>query len=317
MDEYCRWSNVHRCCCCWWFPNLVNVTGYIRLYKFKQVNLPSGAQTFTDLNDTPTTYSGSEGKHLQVTTAGIDFVDIGIGIQSVKVEYATASGIYINPGIVHINDGTNDLYKVQSRFSKQLTGLAASNWYYIYAKPPVSGNYITSSEIEYATVTGTLSYTKMGYYHPTNTSWRCIGTVWSNSNNDIQPFGIFGNIFRVTDGEYISRDLTAGTASTWTTVTLTVPFGNVLVYCQCQGVYVNTAENNCRWKVSSGATSKLFIGTTSNSSSDRTFVDLFVDSNKQGQYMWQLATNNSQYIDVHGYVLPHEIFTGTAMIIAV
>lgn len=38
----------------------------------------SAAASFTDLTDTPTTYSGSEGKYLRVTSSGIEFVDVTI-----------------------------------------------------------------------------------------------------------------------------------------------------------------------------------------------------------------------------------------------
>ncbi|MFA6887279.1 MAG: hypothetical protein WCQ65_09955 [Fermentimonas sp.] len=73
-------------------PQYFNTTrGDIRYYTKDQVSVISGSLQdnidnvneiinqgfqFTDLTDTPTTYSGSEGKYLKVTASGIEFADV-------------------------------------------------------------------------------------------------------------------------------------------------------------------------------------------------------------------------------------------------
>jgi hypothetical protein len=58
-----------------------NCSGYVRIYKFKKVDLPvsSGASTFLDLTDTPATYSGAEGKYLRATASGTEWATVSGG----------------------------------------------------------------------------------------------------------------------------------------------------------------------------------------------------------------------------------------------
>jgi hypothetical protein len=258
------------------------ISGTVRVYRFGQVNLPS------------------------------NYPYAGAGVQSIKVEYKDADEVYIGKGVVHIDDGSDGLYSVDTRFAKQLTGLSANDWYYIFAKPPVTGNVLTTSEIEYTTVSGNLSYDKVGYYHPTNTSWRCISAIWSNGSNNIEPFTTYNHEWRTTSGEYIAQDLTAGTANTYTNINMTIPFGNVLAIGLVQGIYNNTAETYARWRLpgATAATVRFFLTSISNNASSRDIKYLPVDSQMRGEYKWDQVTNNSIYIDTIGFTFPYEIYTG-------
>jgi len=268
-----------------WSDN-ADLTGTFRLYKFTRMTLPI------------------------ITTP-----ESAKGIQSIKVEYATASGIYINPGVVHIDDGnTENYYQVSSQFTKQLTGLSADTWYYIYATPPTVGNEISASEIEYTTNSGVLDIDRRGYYHTVNNDWRCIGTVRSNNSSQVGAFRVMNNEWWYLDdgSDYsINRDLNGGTASSFTTITLSIPFGNTLAVTQVQTIYVDVANTQARWRLIGGPSNpRLFLGSVSNSASSRHTRHLQVDANKQGQYRWDNAGNNACYIDVLGYVLPDLIYTG-------
>jgi hypothetical protein len=51
-----------------------------------------GASTFLDLTDTPTTYSGADGKYLRVTSSGVEFADVMEGKSSWEVQAGAPTG---------------------------------------------------------------------------------------------------------------------------------------------------------------------------------------------------------------------------------
>jgi len=237
------------------------------------------------------------------TTQDDTLVSLYEGKQSVKLEYATASGIYVNPGKVEIN---GVLYKVTSQLTKQLTGMASDDWYYLYAKPPTSGKIITTNEIEYTNTEPTEDLVRMGYFHSTNTNWRCIGAVYSNSSSDISPFVIVDNRFKFADS-YI-RDVNASTVSTWTTAIFTVPFGNTHVDFRILGLYGDSASSVIyRRKGDSGA-GFIIVSVRNDSTRDTSMPVLPVNDNKQGEYYWTGGTSNAVTFDTLGYVIPEAIY---------
>lgn len=56
------------------------VVVWLRFYKEITVSGGSGASDFLDLIDTPTTYSGSVGNYVRVTTSGLEFAPISTGV---------------------------------------------------------------------------------------------------------------------------------------------------------------------------------------------------------------------------------------------
>ena len=67
----------------------------------------TAGQTFLDLTDTPTTYSGHTGKHLKVTSSGIDFIQL-----PAYNMFTAASGLPVsgNPLDSYLNFNTGDIY---------------------------------------------------------------------------------------------------------------------------------------------------------------------------------------------------------------
>ena len=175
-------------------------TGYIKLYKLTNLELP-------------VIESSASAK----------------GVQSIKVEYATTSGVYINPGVVHINDGANDnYYQVSSQFTKNLSGLSSSTWYYLYAKPPSVGTEISASEIEYSSTAPSRDLSRYGFYHTTSSGWRCIGAVYSDGSSDIKLFYNPSDDYVCWDS-YLNDTDDLEPSYSWATHTLTVPLFGVNV----------------------------------------------------------------------------------------
>lgn len=107
-------------------------------------------------------------------------------IRGLEVSYKDADEIYVSGGAIHINDGSNDLfYLANAQITKQLTGLTINKMRYIYVDPPASGLTIATADIEHDGTAPTYDHAKKGWYHPTTTDWRFIGSVPIDGSGDI------------------------------------------------------------------------------------------------------------------------------------
>lgn len=148
------------------------------------------------------------------------------GMQSVCVAYKDADEITLKPGLIHIDDGTTEALYRCSGFNKQLTSLTASTWYYVYAKAPANGRVLSATEIEYSVSAPALNSSKDGYYHTTNSGWRCIGFVFSKSDSTIHPFVVGGGLYAFGDAgaSALSSSDNSGNLNLYQDVTLILPF---------------------------------------------------------------------------------------------
>lgn len=190
------------------------------------------------------------------------------GMQTIAVAYKDSDEFTLKPGVVHIDDGSDSvLYRCEG-LDKTVSGLSISTWYYVYVKPPTDGSrIITASEVEYSSTAPTLNSSKQGYYHGTNTSWRCIGFIYTDGSGNIRPFSVSGNEWMFTD--YIFTWLNNVTiTSSWTDQTaMNVPLGDLQVFVTTQvgaaGTFYfrknGTSEDSspCRFMVSQGAAHSL------------------------------------------------------------
>ena len=117
-----------------------------------------------------------------------------------------------------------------------------------------------------------------------------------------------GNRWMVSGGP-MNRDVSSGTASTWTDITFTTPFGNTFVICQAYAEYYGgspaTANCNYQEKGYTGVTPFRYLASV-DSTSTRSIdtLELPIDSNKKGQYKWDTSTTNRLFLDIHGFILP-------------
>ena len=238
------------------------------------------------------------------TSAKTSPLDYDKGRQELFIEYATTSGINILPGRIDIEDGSNEYaLQVSGTLFKESDSLSASTWYYVYAKPPVSGNFLSESEIELSTTEPTRNVTKRGYYHGTNTTWRCFSAFYVNSGVEIQPFTQIGADWQATD-DIINQDLNGFTSDSWTDVTFTVPFGNIFVLADCRGTYVNTYRHVYYRKNGDSGAGFLIITARTDNSRPAGFRSLPIDSDKKGEVQWSTSGSDLAYLNVMGFKLP-------------
>ena len=266
-------------------------------------------QSFIDLDDTPTTYSGSVGKYLRVTASGVEFIEIPSGtkgLQSIKVVYKDADEIYLNPGVVEIN---GQYYKIDNRLEKQLTSLPVSQWCYIYIKPPTSGIDITTSQVEWTTSAPVRDLTKRGRYHSTNTSWRCVGVIWS-STNFVAEFSHEGNYYQGISYTDVSW---ATPSNVWTSYTAgACAFGDTIATFHLILDYVNLSG---AWLYGrSAALSSTLVPTiayvTTTNDGNALSVKMAVNSSRQYSIKWNAATTNRVHITSIGFMVPDDIYNG-------
>lgn len=237
------------------------------------------------------------------TTQDDDVISLYEGVQSCRVLYATASGVYVNPGKVEIN---STLYKVTSQITKLLTSLTASNWYYIYVKPPSSGKIISSAEIEYTTTAPTENLAKMGYYHGTNTTWRCIGVVYASATDTVFEFDTERGFYRYYE-QFLNYSTTITTS--WVTVTFTAPaFAKFIQTTFRASTYNVNGHIRYRHYGSSGKHFVLEYNSTGRSGYNTSLVKC--DSSQRGQVYCSGAGTNGLYIYANGFMLPDSIYTG-------
>ena len=139
-------------------------------------------------------------------------------IKGLEVSYKDADEVYISGGIIHIDDGTTDhLLYASAQITKQLTSLGTDEMRYIYVDPPASGITLAAADIEHDTTAPTYDHAKGGWYHPTTTDWRFIGSNQINSSGDIRPFQRGENGHLYTPTTYIVLKTGFATAS-WTDI---------------------------------------------------------------------------------------------------
>lgn len=208
------------------------------------------------------------------------------------------------PGRIDIEEGSNEYaLQVSGTLFKDSNSLSASTWYYVYAKPPVGGNYLSESEIELSTAEPTRDINKRGYYHGTNTDWRCFGAFYTNTTSGIQPFMQQGSKWQATDN-IVVQDVDGFTSNSWTDVTWTIPFPNTFAIVDCRGIYVDT-HRHLRYRQNGSADNGSIIVTVHNASTRAAgHRELPVDSNKKGEIQWSTAGTDTAYLNVLGFILP-------------
>lgn len=216
-----------------------------------------------------------------------------------------ADEIYVDSGALHIDNGTaENIYCAQSQLTKQLTSLSASTWYAIYVDPPDNGLSLVAADIEYSTTMPTYDQAKRGWYHGTNTDWRCIGFIFSDGSSNIKPFQIFGSEWRCTDKSIATDISNKAPSNTFTTYTFSVPAGATAVVGRLTVTYGNAGANLLYRYVGSSAAGVEIEYITNTKARADWHLTLPIDSSKQVQLAWGGATTNAIYYETIGFHLP-------------
>lgn len=226
-------------------------------------------------------------------------------LQTLVLSYKDADEFYVNVGSITIN---GVVYVANSQITKAVTGLAASTWYAIYVSVPTSGIVLSSADIQYSTTMPTEDVAKHGWYHGTNTTWRCIGFILSTGASAIFPFSIEGRLWKTIDA-IIAHDLSSVTPSnTFTTYTLTLPIGNVRAYGRLFAAYSNVSSSvMAKPKGAAGGGVEIGYVHATNYKLHFGFVMLDTNADKQVEVKWFDATTNTISFSTSGFYLPINI----------
>ena len=231
------------------------------------------------------------------------------GKQSLQVEYATASGIYINPGEIHMANSTYGMYELNDRTEVTVSGLAADTWYYVYVDVSNATSALDSADFTVSSGIPTISYPKMGYYNGNN---RCIGFFYSDSSADVYRFNTRRG--RYNFYKWIGEKNSSMTG--YEDITHTVPFGDLTVDVHIYAKKTSSASQiNMLWP---GDTDPNFIMTgllyCRDSNEESVSITYDVDENKQIRF-WSEAsgvdvTTDAFNLRTIAFYLPDYIYTG-------
>ena len=220
------------------------------------------------------------------------------------LSWKDADEIYVDTGALHIdNDSAENIYGATSQITKQLTSLSASTWYVIYIDPPDSGLALVAADIEYSTTMPTYSQAKRGWYHGTNTDWRCIGFVRTDASSNLLQFAQVNKEVRFNTYFFDANAITPNT--TWTDVTMTIPMGGMLAIARIAGTYSNGAAT---FKVrtngnADGGMEIQYVESTCKHGNG--WVSVMTDASKIIETCWNAsASTNPIYVLTYGFVLP-------------
>lgn len=228
------------------------------------------------------------------------------GVQTVAVTYKDSDEITLKPGVVHLNDGTTEALYQCPGFDKQLTSLSASTWYYIYAKAPSSGRILSATEIEYSSTAPTLDGAKQGYYHPSNTGWRCIGFARSNGSSQIAEFTLTGGVYALAT-PIESLAYSSGNIDTSSNVTLSIPIGSLVVNLHLTAYRYSTNSTSVAIKMygSSESVGVCYI----NADNVLSYYDIYVQASADKKITYFGDTRFGGAVSVSGFRIPSEIFS--------
>lgn len=231
-----------------------------------------------------------------------------LGIQRIKIEWASGSSLIFRAGYVEIGE---TIYEIPAQFIKTaITGLSASTWYYIYVNPPTTGIEITTTQIEIEDTVPTLNDPLMAYYHPTNTTWRCIGIIYADTGPDIAEFYLEGSqyFYGVDIQDFEDLALT----DTPTVMTFTIPpmircviatsiFRQMDVQDPPMFLYYNNTGTNAITKIAG------FIRLNTNTSFNTQV--LATNSIQQGYFRHSRPTRIAEFsVYTTGFLLPSEFY---------
>jgi len=171
-----------------------------------------------------------------------------------RLLYEDASNITVTEGAIDIYHPTEDKKRRMHVLNSDLTGInfasnldtgseQANTWYYVYAVRRTSGdNVLTSSDIKISATAPSRPTYDGAKYHPTNTSWRFLGSFYNDGSGNIKEFYRYEGKVWWND---IVTVLFSGNATTWTVVNCAtaVPQTALYAWFECVGTITNANAN--------------------------------------------------------------------------
>lgn len=110
---------------------------------------------------------------------GVSYTEYAGYIRGLEVSYKDTDEVYVSGGATHVYDGvTHRILTSTSQITKAITGHGwVSKPIYFYVDTPASGTSLVAADVEYEDSAPTYNHSRMGWYHPTTTDWRFIGSI--------------------------------------------------------------------------------------------------------------------------------------------
>lgn len=234
-------------------------------------------------------------------------------IRGLRVEYKDADEIYIGSGTLHLHDGYNDIIlRCSEKLTKQLSISSATGYEvrYIYVDPPASGWEITATDIEENSTPPVYDQEKHGWYHPTNTDQRFIGSVVIDDQTIMEFYRVSENevLFSTVSDGLISN----GSSTSWADITDLDRFcpniddAVALLWVEMRNTHTSIARD-CRIRKNGSDDAGQFggyaIGDSGGNESNSKYVRINVDSNGLAEYK---MSNSDANVDINcmGYWEP-------------
>ncbi|MCF8043449.1 MAG: hypothetical protein K9L20_15205 [Desulfarculaceae bacterium] len=264
------------------------------------------AATLADARDELEVYSKDEidGKDQAIAAAVL-----GAGnISGMAISFKDVDEVTLESGFLDV-DGDNYVFPgfdfdVDAAFGGALT---ASTLFAIYIDPSSISGSIAASDLKVSATLPNWDTTKKGWYHPTNTSWRCPikrgWLVWSNAASAVGRFMCDGVVWELLDPEYITLLNTGSPAASLTTITGVLNLG-VPIMTTLQAFFGGGA-NPTFIQILDGDASAGAAGAFAVYGNAAQGSKIMVATNAAGNYMYNTGGSpTTASIYFHGFVLP-------------
>lgn len=220
-----------------------------------------------------------------------------------KFIYKDADEVYLNAGSYH-HDGTKEqCVSWNSQLTVQLTGAAASTWYYLYiddsAIVTAGSNLLTASEFIFSSTAPTWSDAKHGWY---NGQDRCIFAALTDGSNNILEF--FHNGERCLFADQIIEIQAWDVDTAWLDRILTAPSFTTQIEATLRSRGLTGALPYWRTKGQAGTVGHLYGVAGANSQDSWNNVSVITDSNQTIQFKYSLSDASTLDVFTEGWYFP-------------
>lgn len=305
------------------FPDIWNGTGMIDIAKieadetagdalgdrtYTEDNYVTDEESFTDSIDTLDQEVKDVNDVLLPKTFLLGFV------RGFEISRKDADEVYVSGGALHVNDGTTDHFLTSvAQITKAITGHGQTDVpIYFYVDAPASGTTLATADIEWNATAPTWSHAKKGWYHPTTTDFRFVGSI---------PVDGSGNLiegYRSGDGNYWEFETfkTLGTSLDDTSFTDIANIGKFIPHIDNAVAFITgllTSSDNGNAKVaslrkngSSDSTGRFFLGLVGKTGDQKAYgtIKQIVDVSGKAEYKISNDTNTTLNLYASGYWEP-------------
>ena len=220
-------------------------------------------------------------------------------------EWKDADEIYIGGGVYHHAGTTDQIVYWDSQLTYQFTGLAATDWIYLYiddsAVVTLGTNVLTVSEFIDNNTEPAWDHAKKGWYNGLD---RCIMAIYTDGTPDMLEFHHDGgDLFQYGNIEADLWEQNLGV--NWTDVTLTIPKFATAAQVLFKHQYVN-GDINGNYRTNGDATAGHPTGQALNNAAERSWnsFKVLTDTNQKIEVQTADVNDSLTSAATHGYYFP-------------